>query len=155
MKVTLDNGREFEVKTLYAEVFVRSWADAIINGRKDVNGELIPCRKDDCWCPEIDLETGTIINWTQGKRAEIYFKVCDEGSYYLKDSDGNIVVASEDNYVPDMMCPNEKGYGDYIIMTIDNNGIIQNWKFDMIGFEAEEFDPNRSLDNDEDENEEY
>ena len=26
------------------------------------------------------------------------------------------------------MCINDNGYGDYIIMTVDENGVIEDWK---------------------------
>lgn len=30
------------------------------------------------------------------------------------------------------MCPADEGYGDYIIMNIDEDGIIQGWRKDLI-----------------------
>lgn len=30
------------------------------------------------------------------------------------------------------MCPKENGYGDYIIMNIDENGFIQGWEKKLI-----------------------
>lgn len=30
------------------------------------------------------------------------------------------------------MCPADEGYGDYIIMNIDENGFIQGWKKELI-----------------------
>lgn len=44
-------------------------------------------------------------------------------------------VKEVDGYVIDMMCPKENGYGDYIIMDIDENGIIQDWKPSFDEFE--------------------
>jgi len=43
-------------------------------------------------------------------------------------------VAREDGYVPSIMCPNKNGYGDYIKMTIDENGSIANWQKDISDF---------------------
>ena len=60
--------------------------------------------------------------------------MCDCGSYYLKDEQGNTVLAIENDYVPKIMCPKENGYGDYIIMDIDEIGQIQNWKADISSF---------------------
>jgi hypothetical protein len=53
--------------------------------------------------------------------------VCDDGSYYLKDADHNTVLSITENYVPDILCIDDKGYGDYIIMNVDENGQIEHW----------------------------
>ena len=34
-----------------------------------------------------------------------------------------------------MMCPEGGGYGDYIIMKIDENGVIRNWNVNIEDFE--------------------
>ena len=54
--------------------------------------------------------------------------------YLLKDENGNIVHKEEDGYVPKTLSPKENGYGDYIIMDIDSEGKINNWKFDIDDF---------------------
>lgn len=75
--------------------------------------------------PEIDIDTGIITNWIKGVTADVHFKVCDSGSYYVKDAEGNVVLSREDEYVPNCLIPGK--YGDYIIMTIDENGKIAEW----------------------------
>lgn len=132
MKVEINTPTEVELKTLVVVANIRYWEDATINGVEDANGDLIPCRKGDSWCPIIDLDTGIIQNWQQGVKAEIHYKVCDEGSYFLQDKDGNTVLSIEDDYVPNIMSPKEPGYGDYIIMDIDENGKIADWANDDI-----------------------
>jgi len=119
--------KEVEVKTLIVDAGVRYWEDAEVNGVDDENGDLIPCRDGDSWKPIIDLETDIIANWKQGVTADIHYKVCDDGTYKLLDADGNEVV-SIDGYVPDIMCPIGEGFGDYIIMKVDENGQIGSWK---------------------------
>ena len=42
------------------------------------------------------------------------------------------VIESYDGYVPKVMCPVDEGYGDYIIMDIDENGFIQDWNKELI-----------------------
>lgn len=125
MKITVTIEKEVDVKTVLVEVGVRYWEDAIINGVEDTEGNLTPCRKGELWCPEIDIDTGIIINWLKGIKAEVHFKVCDAGSYYVKDSEGNIVLSRKNDYVPNGLIPGE--YGDYIIMQIDENGKIADW----------------------------
>lgn len=42
------------------------------------------------------------------------------------------VIKSYDGYVPEVMCPKDNGYGDYIIMDIDENGFIQGWNKELV-----------------------
>lgn len=124
-----------KIKTLLVKAKVRYWEDSVINGvSDDENGTLAPCKIDNLWCPEIDVETGIIINWEKGKTAEIHYKVCDCCGFELKDKLGNILHSEEDGYVPDSLCPKEKGYGDYIIMDIDSDGKIAGWDFNLNDF---------------------
>lgn len=134
MKTTITVKKEVEVKTLLVSAGVRYWEDALVNGTEDEDGSLIPCREGEYWCPKIDLETGVITNWTQGVTADIHYKVCDDGSYKIEDVDGNVVFEKE-GYVVDMMCPEENGFGDYIIMKVDESGKIANWKPSLKGFD--------------------
>lgn len=126
MLVKIQVTRQFDVKILSVEAGVRYWEDATVNGVEDVDGSLIPFRIDDAWCPEIDIETGVVIDWPKGVTANIHYKVCDDGLYHLKDDTGEIVL-TKNGYVPSIMCPNGGGYGDYIIMIIDENGKIGDW----------------------------
>ena len=128
-----------EVAYLEVRAGVRYWEDGKINGVDDENGTLTPCRDGKYWCPNIELSTGRITNWIEGKEADIHYKVCDDGLYTLLDKEGNNIVKKE-GYVPNIMCPKEDGYGDYIIMDIDKNGIIQNWKVNIedFGFQTDE-----------------
>ena len=114
-------------KTLYVEAGVRYWEDASVNGVEDTEGSLIPCRIGELWMPVIDLETGKIENWKEGTEADIHYKVCDQGTYIIRDETGK-VVKKEEGYVPDIMSPAENGYGDYIIMKVNAKGFIENWK---------------------------
>lgn len=125
MKTKLKVDKEFDLKTVLVKAGVRYWEDTTVNSVEDKNGDLIPCRNGDYWCPEIDIETGVVLNWKQGVRAEVHYKVCDDGAYYLKDAAGNIVLVKE-GYVPSFF-PNEH-FGDYVIMNIDETGRITNWE---------------------------
>lgn len=72
-----------------------------------------------------------------GKTASIHYKICDAGTYILLDDNMN-EIKSIDGYVPDIMCPEGKGYGDYVIMHVDEKGFIKNWKVVLNEFEFEE-----------------
>ncbi len=137
MKVTVTIKKEVEVFYLQAKCGVRYWEDATINNVEDTEGDLIPCREKDYWCPLIDVKEGKILNWEQGKTADVHFKICDDGEYTLLDENNNQITKKE-GYVPDVMCPAEEGCGDYVIMEIDENGFIQDWKEDYSDFEIEE-----------------
>lgn len=126
MKATVTIEKEVDVKTVLVKAHVRYWEGATINGVNDEEGNLTPCREGELWCPEIDIDSGIIINWTKGVKAEINFKVCDGGSYYVKDVEGKVVLSIENDYVPNSLIPGS--YGDYIEMGIDENGKIANWK---------------------------
>lgn len=139
MKTIINIPTEVDVKTLQVNAGVRYWEDAKVNGVNDTEeGDNIPCKHGSLWSPTIDLETGQILNWEAGKTANIHYKVCDAGSYYLQDADGKQVIGIENEYVPSMLCPKEKGYGDYIIMDVDANGFVQNWKPLLSDFNIED-----------------
>jgi len=138
MKAKIKIEKEVELKTLLARVRPRYWEDTKVNGVEDINGDLIPLRQGDLWYPIINIDSGVLVDWPEGVTASIHFKVCDAGSYYLLDEDGNTILSIEEDYVPAMMCPEGEGYGDYIIMKIDENGQIANWQLNLSGFITEE-----------------
>lgn len=140
MKIELTVKKEFEVKTLLVEADVRYWEDATVNGIEDENGDLIPCKVGDTWKPIIDLETGLITNWEKGKEANIHYKVCDAGEYWLQDENGDKIVKAKGYCVPEFLSIDDNGYGDYIIMKIDKDGKINNWRFDSDPFTNEDED---------------
>jgi len=125
--------RQVEVTHLKAECGVRYWEDATVNGVEDSEGTLVPCRSGRDWAPVIDLVTGQIKDWPEGKTAKIHYKVCDDGRYALLDASG-AEVASITGYVPKIMCPGGSGYGDYVIMNIDGSGKIEGWHPDLSPF---------------------
>jgi hypothetical protein len=131
MKIIIKTEIQVEIKTLEVIASVRYWEDAIINGVKDEEGKLTPFKRGNLWCPIIDIDTGIIRDWPKETTAKIHFKICDAGSYFVKDDRGNLILSIEQDYVPPVLCPEEGGYGDYIIMNIDQNGQIKNWKPDF------------------------
>jgi len=114
---------------LKCKLGVRYWEDSSVNGIEDEFGKLIPCRQGDYWFIEIDVTNGRINNWEDGNTAKIHYKVCDDGQYTLIDKYDKIIL-SNDSYVPDTLSPKENGFGDYVIMDIDEDGFIQGWSYD-------------------------
>lgn len=138
MKVKFKKEVEADARYLDVKANVRCWDDATVNGIKDEDGGLIPCRQGDLWKPIIDIDKGIITNWEKGKTADIHYKICDAGVYTVLDNNTNI-LKEKDGYVPNILSPGGSGYGDYIIMKIDESGKIENWEIDLDDiFEDEE-----------------
>lgn len=113
---------------LEVEASVRYWEDAIIDGIEDENGSLIPLRRGGAWCPIISLEFGKILNWPVGVEADIHYKVCDAGEYWLLNEDMDRIGKWRGSYVPDkFLCHGNVGYGDYIIFKVNGSGMIFKW----------------------------
>ena len=86
---------------------------------------------DDYWCITIDVNEGKVENWPDNFWLTTHFKICDDGLYTVEDDEGNIYydsIKSRDYYVPSFLAIDDDGYGDYMYLTIDNNGYIKNWK---------------------------
>lgn len=114
---------------LHVKADITFWEDAIINNQRDYKGNLIPFRIGNSWCPIIDVLNGTLVNWMKGTTAHINFKIRDNGEYYLIDIKSNERFKYKDSYVPnDYLCHGRNGYGDYIILDIDETGKILHYK---------------------------
>ena len=118
-------------QAIYIEVGanVRYWEDASVNGVEDTHGTLIPFRKGDSWEPVIRLADGVVMDWPQGAEADVNFKVCDAGEYWLLDKDRKRIAKWSGFYVPnDFLCHGNNGHGDYIILKIGADGLIDKWR---------------------------
>lgn len=123
---------------LHLKAYVRYWNDCDIIGVDKIVDEedilsgtkpSVPCAVSEergwAWEPIIDVENGLITNWEKGVELVTNFKVCDECAFtYFEDMENKL---SYDNYVPDFLSINGKGYGDYIMITVDSDGYIKNW----------------------------
>jgi len=134
MKLTIKIKKEVDAKYLKVDAGVRYWENGTVNGVDDVDGEepkmpfAVKTGKFDYrWQPTIDLDNGRILNWPKGTTATTHYKVCDDGVYTLLDESMQEIKKSE-SYVPDILCPGESGYGDYIIMEINEEGYISDWE---------------------------
>ncbi len=122
---------------------VRYYEDGTVNGKRDISYEeqkqgatpAMPCvvKSDEfdkdgwSWNLEIDAESGIVLNWQKGVKAVTDYKVCDECVIeYFED---DILKRTNDGYyyVPDFLCLDDEGFGDYMYLTIDENGQIANW----------------------------
>ncbi len=120
-KVTARRPQEFTFTAIRVKVPVRYEEEDIPND--------FPFRKRDMWDVTIDLDDNggaAIRDWPK-LAAEVYMKVCDCGCYYLLN--GSDVIASIDqDYVPNECIPGD--YGDYIGLSIAEDGTITNWPKD-------------------------
>lgn len=108
---------DVNVKYIQLEVAVRYEEEDIPND--------FPLRENDTWKATIDIDTGIILDWPQGKTGDFCMKICDEGTYRLLDENKNVLVEKENDYVPNRLLPGE--YGDYLELKINPIGAIENW----------------------------
>lgn len=127
----------FDAKFLDCEIEPRNYEDVLltIDGcefQDDENNPKMPCmvakNNTYLWCPTIDVNDGRIINWDtcRGVSAKVFYKVCDQGAYTVRGNEQSYTVKS---YVPDCLSINDEGYGDYVLLSIDKNGFIEDWEF--------------------------
>ena len=110
---------------IHIEAEPRYPEDAYINGeREDNDNPKMPflvkqegTRDGWCWKLDIDIETGEIIGWPKDVKAKVHYKVCDCCGIKYDGIDYN-------EYVPDFLSIDEDGYGDYIILTIEDGKIV-------------------------------
>lgn len=112
---------------LQVDAEVRYWEDAEVNGEPDDHGDLIPLKQEDRWVPVIRLADGFIGGWPAGTTADIHYKVCDQGEYFLLNAALQRVAKYYSDYVPSILAVGDKGYGDYIILKVAADGFIEGW----------------------------
>lgn len=117
---------------------VRYWEDGDINGRSD-NGTIpnMPFASGEQWHITIKLKSGKILGWEEEVKTKLpdfeianaYYKVCDECNWMLLDKDMNPLHDEYSGYVPKILDPTDEyyGFGDYIGLNINKEGIIENW----------------------------
>lgn len=134
MTIKIPSYTPFTPVNLIISAEVRYWEDATVNGEEDSEGILIPLRTGPLWCPTIELATGRVLRWPEGFTARIHYKVCDAGEYWLSDINGKRAKHKGD-YVPRILSVGDDGFGDYIILTISADGLINGWKESVIDSE--------------------
>lgn len=120
-----------KITCIVANILPRYWEDAAINNIKDVDGTSVPGREKNgrlLWI--IEIESGKIINWVPEITANTYYKVCDDGHYTLFSSNGKCMYYHY-AYVPSCLSDG-KGYGDYVIMSINEQGYIKDWNKSLV-----------------------
>ena len=147
MEIEITQPRLVNVRYIKIDAGVRYWEDAMVNGEYDIDfykskgvgKPKMPFAvkvKDEPtsniysdhyrWQPVIDIEGGYIVGWPLGTKAIAQYKVCDNGTYSLLDMEYKEIIGV-DSYVPEILCPNSDGYGDYIQMEIGEDAKIKDW----------------------------
>ena len=57
--------------------------------------------------------------------------ICDAFECIFQDSEG-LIIKEYEGYVPPFMYPKREGFGDYIILDIDECGYIQHWDKELV-----------------------
>lgn len=113
---------------IHVESGVRYAEDANVNGIEEKDdAPTMPFleRKDDewLWKLDIDAKTGEVIGWKEKYpdivTAKSFYKVCDCCHIVYGEID-------YDEYVPEFLSLDDRGYGDYMYITIEN-GFIKGW----------------------------
>lgn len=117
--------QEVDFNVLEVMVPIRDREGFIINGVECEDGSLVPFSEGDNWCPRIDLDEGEVIGWPSNAEADIQAYVGDAGSYYLIDECEGYMESFEEVAVPRML---SGGTRNSIVMKIDKDGKIANWK---------------------------
>lgn len=93
-------------------------------GEEDIPNDF-PLRDGDWWNAKINIDTGKIEGWPEGKTGKFYMKVVYQGTYRLVDDKGSILLSIANDYVPHGVIPGDSG--DYVDFKIDAGGTITNW----------------------------
>lgn len=146
MKIKETTNVERDVRYFCVDAVPRYWEDGDINGAEDISWDeqcegaqprmplAVPnddprAHKDEKYkiVFKIDLETGIIPEWPVGNTADIHYKVCDQGKYWLESEDGEKIHEIE-SYCPHILEVGDSyPDGDYFIFDIDENGKIAQW----------------------------
>ncbi len=127
---------------LEVDAGVRYPEDTLVNGQEDDSGARMPFLVNGRWRPRIRLDDGVVMDWPPTLSAEAHYKVADDGEYWLQNADGVRVAKWSGYYVPvAYLCHGERGYGDYIILNVDGNGCIKDYRRPV--FDAEQWEPVR------------
>lgn len=121
------DAEEAKRNTIRIEAGVRYPEDGEINDTAEDNDNpkmpfLVPdpdSKGEWRWNLDVNIATGEVVNWPKEVVAHVHYKVCDCCRIKYGDK-------SYEEYVPDFLSIDGQGYGDYVILTIEN-GFIKNW----------------------------
>ena len=119
---------EVDIKYIKADFGVLFFEDAEVNGRQDSNeNPSMPFIEGRRWQINVDIDRGCILNWPKNVLAHINYKVRDNGKYEIYDSNKMLILKKE-GYVPEIFGQDYMNFGDYVSITVNDEGLISNWK---------------------------
>lgn len=135
MKIKVLRPVEIEITHIHLSLPVRYEEEDMPND--------FPLRIGELWEAMVEIDSGRIEDWPQGKEGEFYMKVVDMGTYTLygpspKDGSRAVLAELNEEYVPHGVVPGE--WGDYVHLKINGHGVITNWprpsrmNFEAFGF---------------------
>lgn len=116
MKATIQQPLEIEI----AHVLIQA---PINYGEEDIPNDF-PLRVADVWIARIEMDTGRIVGWPQGRAEKMFITVKDTGTYTLLSPSGAHLATRQD-YVPHGVVPGD--CGDTLEFDINSDGVITNW----------------------------
>lgn len=116
---------KIKIPKIIEEDIARLRIDAAVNYGDEEIPENFPGRRGDSWTAVIDIDTGKIEGWPQGRAEKMHLTVKDCGSYILFNRAGFVVAERLNNYVPHGVVPGK--YGDVIELDIAEDGTVKNW----------------------------
>ena len=80
----------------------------------------------------VDMQERKAVDWDEDKGyIHMWAKLCDSGIYTLLDADRNPLCQIA-GYVPNALVPPyERGFGDYLELTIEADGTLPDWKSEL------------------------
>lgn len=122
-----------EIEYVRVRAGVLYWDDTNVNGESDDNDNpRIPLIQEingeKNWVFDIDIKTGKIKDWPKGTTAETHYKTCDDNTISFIGHNGK-VLRKVDCYVPEFLEIEDSCCGDCIIINIDEDGKINNFRF--------------------------
>jgi len=115
MKFEIMDIRVIDIRFVKMEIAVRYEEEDIPSNFPGRNGDVLTMT--------FDVQTGEILDFPKETEADIYMKVCDEGTYTLLDGDRKEIKKITNDYVPNGIVPGE--FGDYVALKI-KDGFITN-----------------------------
>ena len=139
--------RKVQRRILDIDVPIYHPEDSTVNGEEDSRkSPRMPCLTQVVpelewrWRISVDVETGEVISWPQGVTATTNYNIADEFEMHFGAFD-------YEGYVPDFLGIDDKSWGDYICITIKEDGFIKNWDKTRFFEWVKDYSMKRSKDN--------
>ena len=121
-----------KLKSKYVRIRIPAYFE-FFDFEKHYTEDNFPCRKeiddtiDSFWEITVNLKSHQVLEWEKDFGGlNLSAKVTDNGIYTLLDKDKNDIWCIK-GYAPNSFIPEKDGFGDYINLYINEDGIVENW----------------------------